>query len=287
MYWGMRVDTKICPLDLDLTLGCGQTFRWRKAPNGLWEGPLGNQFIRLGQKGSVVHIEASPGGRVVEELVRTHLRADDDVRKIQKALAKDPVMAAGVSELKGLRIVKIDEWECLMSFILATYANVPRIAKMIKTLSNRYGERIVAGVHSFPSQERLRRASLAGLSKCGFGYRAKFIHEACRILGVDVLSEFKRMSSKDLREALKQLPGVGDKVADCVLLFGFGRLDAFPIDVWIERALGRLYHRRGSYNRLRGFAREQFGPYAGYAQEYLYYNERLRAPKGTCVFSEE
>ena len=283
----MRFDINISPLDLDLTLGCGQTFRWRKAPDGFWEGPLGNQFIRLGQKGSVVHIEASPEGREVEGLVRTHLRADDDVRGIQKALAEDPVMAAGISELKGLRIVKIDEWECLISFILATYANIPRITKMIETLSTRYGERIIAGVNSFPSQDRLRRAPLSELAKCGFGYRAKFIHEACKVLDYDALSEFQRMSYEDLRDELKQLPGVGDKVADCVSLFGFGRLDAFPIDVWIERALGRLYHRKGSYNSLREFAQERFGPYAGYAQEYLYYNERLRAPGGTCMFSEK
>jgi N-glycosylase/DNA lyase len=283
----MRLDIKISPLDLDLTLGCGQTFRWRKATDGFWEGPLGNQFIRLRQKGSVVHIEASPGGRDVERLVGKHLRAEDDVRDIQKVLAKDPVMATGISELRGLRIVKIDEWECLISFILATYANIPRITKMIETLSARYGERIVAGVTSFPSQERLRKASLSELAKCGFGYRAKFIHEACETLDEDLLSSFRRMSYMDLREELKRLPGVGDKVADCVSLFGFGRLDAFPIDVWIERALGRLYHQKGSYNKLREFAHERFGPFAGYAQEYLYYNERLRAPCGGCVFSKE
>jgi len=283
----MRFDIKISPLDLDLTLGCGQTFRWRKAADGLWEGALGNQFIRLGQRGSVMHIEASPGGREVERLVRTHLRADDDVRGIQKVLAEDPVLAAGISELKGLRIVKIDEWECLISFILATYANIPRITKMIETLSTRFGERIVAGMNSFPSRDRLRRVPLSALSNCGFGYRAKFIHEACKVLDDDAISEFRGLSHKDLREELKRLPGVGDKVADCVSLFGFGRLDAFPIDVWIERALGRLYHRRGSYNRLREFAHERFGQYAGYAQEYLYYNERLRAPRDNCLFSKE
>ena len=283
----MRSDIKISPLDLDLTLGCGQTFRWRKAADGLWEGPLGNHFVRLRQKGSIVHIDASPGGREVEGLVRTHLRADDDVQGIQKILAEDPVMAAGISELKGLRIVKIDAWECLISFILATYANIPRITKMIETLSTRYGERIVDGVNSFPGQDRLGRVPLSELAKCGFGYRAKFIHQACKALNEDALRTFQRMPFEDLRKQLKELPGVGDKVADCVSLFGFGRLEAFPIDVWIERALGRLYHRKGSYNKLKDFAQERFGPYAGYAQEYLYYNERLRAPGGTCMFSEK
>lgn len=283
----MRREIKISPLDLDLTLGCGQTFRWRKAPDGIWEGPLGDQFIRLEQKGSILRIEARPGGREVEGLVREHLRADDNVQEVQKTLAKDPVMAAGISKLKGLRIVKIDEWECLISYILATYANIPRITKMIETLSTRYGERIVARVNSFPNQVRLRKATLSELSKCGFGYRAKFIHEACKVLDDDILSEFQGMSYKDLREQLKQLPGVGDKVADCVSLFGFGRLEAFPIDVWIERALGRLYHQKGSYNRLREFSHERFGQFAGYAQEYLYYNERSRARSGACVFSEE
>jgi N-glycosylase/DNA lyase len=283
----MKLDIKISPLDLDLTLGCGQTFRWRKASDGLWEGPLGRQFVRLGQKGQVVHIEASPGGREVEGLVRTHLRADDDIGRIQKTFAEDPVMAAGIPKLKGLRLVKIDEWECLISFILATYANIPRITKMIEALSATYGERIVDGVNSFPCQDRLRRVPLSELAKCGFGYRAKFIHEACRVLDEGALRKFQRMPFEDLREQLKELPGVGDKVADCVSLFGFGRLESFPIDVWIERALGRLYHQKGSYTKLREFAHEEFGPFAGYAQEYLYYNERLRAPGGACIFSDK
>jgi len=283
----MKLDIIISPLDLDLTLGCGQTFRWRKADDGLWEGPLGNQFIRLGQKGSTVHVNASPGGRDIEGKVRTYLRAEDDVKRIQKVLSRDLVIARGIHKLKGLRIVKIDEWECLISFMLATYANIPRISKMIETLSSRYGEEIVAGVNAFPDQQSLREVPMSELSKCGFGYRARFIHEVCKILDDNALSKLRRMSYEDLRESLKELPGVGDKVADCVALFGFGRLEAFPIDVWIERALGRLYDQRGPYNRLRMFAHERFGPYAGYAQEYLYFNERLRAADGRCAFSEE
>lgn len=101
------------------------------------------------------------------------------------------------------------------------------------------------------------------------------------------MESMRSMDYDELRVALKELPGVGDKVADCVALFGFGKLEAFPIDVWIERALARLYRRRGTYRSLLEFARDRFGPYAGYAQEYLYYNERAHAPGGACLFSEQ
>jgi N-glycosylase/DNA lyase len=97
----------------------------------------------------------------------------------------------------------------------------------------------------------------------------------------------KDLSYIELRKKLMELPGVGEKVADCVSLFGFGKLESFPIDVWMERALARLYGRRGSYLRLREFAQERFGQYAGYAQEYIYHNERTRAHDGACAFTRK
>ena len=189
--------------------------------------------------------------------------------------------------MRGLRIVKMDEWECLVSFMLATYANIPRISKMIETLSTRFGERIADDTSAFPNIARLRKASDQELRRCGLGYRAEYVRAVCEELEEADLARMRRLGSEQLRRELKSLPGVGDKVADCVSLFGFGRLEAFPIDVWMERALGRLYGQKGSYERLRRFAAERFGPYAGYAQEYLYLNERRYASSGACAFSKE
>jgi len=274
-------------LNLDQTLGCGQTFRWRRLGDGLWEGPLGDQLVRMAQRGSILEVEARPGGKHARRLVQEHLRASDDVPEIQRKLAKDTVLAPGITHVKGLRIVKMDEWECLVSFVLATYANIPRIAKMIETLSSRYGEEIMNGIKAFPTHDRLSEVSRTEMARLGLGYRAGYIHSLCKTIDGESVSRLRKLNFSSLREELKELPGVGDKVADCVSLFGFGRLEAFPIDVHIERALARLYHKKGPYSKLRTFATERFGEYAGYAQEYLFYNERLRAPGGACLFSEK
>lgn len=254
---------------------------------GHWEGPLGDQFIRVTQKASSIEVEANPGGRNARGLLMEHLRASDDVPKIQRTLAKDDVLASGIAHLKGLRIVKIGEWECLISFVLATYANIPRISKMIETLSSRYGDEIANGINAFPSHARLSEVSKSEMAELGLGYRAGYIRSLCEVIDGKTLSRFRKLDFESLRQELMELPGVGNKVADCVSLFGFGRLEAFPIDVWMERALARLYHKKGSYAKLRSFASERFGEYAGYAQEYLYYNERLRAPGGACMFSQK
>lgn len=283
----MKFELDISPLSLDQTLGCGQTFRWKRLSDGLWQGPLGDQLVRISQKGRKLEVEATPGGSQVRRLVLEHLRASDDVLSIQRTLAKDAVLARGMKHVKGLRLVKMDEWECLVSFVLATYANIPRITKMIEKLSSLYGVEISNGVRAFPTYDRLREVSEARLIKLGLGYRAGYIRSLCERIDNGSVAHLRKLSFASLREELKELPGVGDKVADCVSLFGFGKLEAFPIDVHIERTLARLYHAKGSYSKLREFAAERFGRYAGYAQEYLYYNERLRAPGGACLFSDE
>jgi len=283
----MRLELRIAPLDLDKTLGCGQTFRWRRQQDGSWAGPLSDQFVVLCQEDDVVHVDAFPGRADLDDLVAEHLRECDDIPRIQKELGRDPRMARGIAELEGLRIVKIDEWECLVSFALATYANIPRISRMIETLARNYGERITEDIYTFPTRKRLRKATVRELARCGLGYRADYAHELCREVDEGTLERLKKLNYQQLREELRELPGVGNKVADCVSLFGFGRLESFPIDVWIQRALARLYRVKGSYKRLREFAAERFGHYAGYAQEYLYYNERLRARNGACLFLEQ
>jgi N-glycosylase/DNA lyase len=287
MYQSMRFELEIAPLDLDLTLGCGQTFRWRRQPEGSWKGMLGGHSVTLLQKGSVILGEATPGGDEAIELIEELLRSGDDVRMIQRALSKDPVLSPGIKRLKGLRIVKLDEWECLVSYMLATYANIPRIMKMVDAIAVRYGRRIAPGLHEFPDLRALAKASVRDLTKLGLGYRAEYVHMACESIDEQSIESMKGMSYENLRERLIELPGVGEKVADCVSLFGFGRLESFPIDVWIERALKRLYGQKGSYSRLRHFANERFGKFAGYAQEYIYHNERMRGRTGVCLFSDQ
>jgi N-glycosylase/DNA lyase len=219
-------------------------------------------------------------------IVRDYLRANDDIARIQRALRKDAIMAMGMGKYRGLRIVKMDEWECLVSYTLATYANIPRIKRMIDTLCSNYGEPLSGGAHAFPTIRRLGEASEKDLERCGLGYRAKYISGLCGSLTPSELNSMTALKYPDLRSRLMELDGVGTKVADCVSLFGFGKLESFPIDVWIERALNRLYHVRGSYTKLSEFASGKFGEYAGYAQEYLYFNERAAAHDNACAFSD-
>ena len=282
-----RFTTSIRPLDLDLTLGCGQTFRWDRLGDGSWRGVVGRNLTRLTVDEGSLEIESWPGEGGVVADVESYLRASDDIGSIQDALSRDDVMASGIRKVEGLRLVKMDEWECLVSYVLATYSNIPRIRRMIELLSERYGEEIGDGVFAFPRARSLASATVDELAACGLGYRARYLHSICRAVDEEAVVSFEKLDRRALREQLKRLPGVGDKVADCVSLFGYGRLEAFPVDVWIERALARLYGMSGSYRKMVEFAEERFGPVAGYAQEYLYYNERLMASRGRCAFSYE
>jgi len=280
-----QFELDIEPLDLGQTLGCGQTFRWRCQQDGSWIGILSKQVVELKEEDGLLKARADPGNGDFQREICRYLRASDDVSEIQRILRKDKVMAPGIRKMRGLRIVKIDEWECLASYVLATYANIPRISKMIESIAREYGTKIREGSYAFPSPHELGRASVKELAGCGLGYRAAYLNSLCREIDEQRLDELKKLGYEELREELIQLPGVGDKVADCVCLFGFGKLESFPIDVWIERALSRLYKQKGTYRSLRGFAKERFGKYAGYAQEYLYYNERAFASEGACMFT--
>lgn len=274
-------------LDLDQTLGCGQTFRWRRTGDGVWRGPIGDRLVTVRVDGDRLYADSTPDCGDLRARVLTYFRGGDDVARIQRELSKDPVIARGARAVRGLRIVKMDEWECLASYTLATYANIPRISGMIERLAANHGDPIADGVHAFPTIEQMREVPVDGLRACGLGYRAEYLAGICEEVGEDDIDDMRRMTDAELRGALLELPGVGDKVADCVALFGFGRLSAFPIDVWMERALVRLYGVKGSYPKLREFAAQRFGRYAGYAQEYLYYNERGLSRNGGCVFTRQ
>lgn len=281
----MSARIRVADLDLDITLGCGQTFRWSRHGPGAWRGPIGDCLVDLRREGGWVVADSVPKRPGLSERVSRYLRLDDDLDRIMAELSEDRVMAKGAPALRGLRIVKMDEWECLASYTLATFANIPRITKMIDRLSTEFGEDISGGVRSFPTVDRLREASVRELRGCGLGYRAEHLAGLCEAVDDRRLRGFQRMPDEELREALIGLPGVGDKVADCVMLFGFGRLGAFPIDVWVARALGRLYGVSGTYRNLREFATGRFGRNAGYAQEYLFYNERTLSGSTGCVFT--
>lgn len=253
-------------LDLDHTLGCGQVFRWRKE-GGLWKGVVDGRMAVLRQDG--------PGVRILsgmdKERFRSYFRLDDDLEAVYAELGGDPVLADYIERYRGLRLIRQDPWECLASYVLATNANIPRIQGMIERVCRTFGEE-GDGFFTFPTPERLLdRCQRA--EGCGLGYRAKrFIELAGMAYREEFdLDAFRSLGYEECVRELVRLPGVGPKVADCVSVFSLEQMEAFPVDVRIRRAVSELYGMQGSYRQVSRAARERFGRWAGYAQEYIYY----------------
>ena len=278
------------PFDLDATLCCGQVFRWERRDDW-WLGVVGDQVLRVRQKGDVLEFSG-----VNDAFMKHYFSLDHDIITIAEEIGKDSHIKAALQTYWGLRLVRQPPWECLVSFICATYKSVAAICQMLKKLSAKFGERLSfedCEYYAFPSADRLAAASLKELESCGLGYRASYVLETARTAcsGHHDLVSFGKLPYEQAKKALLSFPGVGLKVADCVLLFSLGKLEAFPVDVWVKRILQRYYIDHfdadfarklaaqralsdSSYARLNAFGRSYFGAYAGYAQEYFYHYER-------------
>jgi len=203
-------------------------------------------------------------------------------------------MRAARDFCRGLRIIRQPKWECLATFICSSMKQVVHIRQISLALRERFGEarkidnRIV---HSFPSAKRLAASSEKDVRKCALGYRAKNLLGTARMVanGAVDLEALSKLPDVDLREALCALPGVGAKVANCVMLFAYERLQAFPIDVWIGRVLRDKYFPRArklNAARLRAFTERYFGEHGGYAQQYLFHHARMSRSKRKSMSSE-
>ena len=226
---------------------------------------------------------------------------DDNLKKISVEIGKDEHIRNALREFWGLRIIRQDPWECLISYICATYKSIAAIRGMLLNLSRKFGEKVALDgfeFFTFPTAEKLAGATLKDLAECGLGYRDRYVLETSKkICSNNVeLEQLKQLPYEQAKKELCSFPGVGLKVADCVLLFSLGKLEAFPVDVWMKRVLLNHYadklpaelvkkisnHASLSnveYRLLNAFGREYFGEYAGYAQEYLYHYERMELQK--------
>jgi len=273
--------------DLGLTLESGQAFRWRKAagPQPHWyQGFIQNTPLRLQQKGERLLIEGALDARAV----RHYFRLDDDLRQIlrsiQKSSAHDPHILKIIRRHWGLRVTRQDPWECLISYLCSAVNNIPRIERIIEKLSRKFGARLGASLYKFPTPERLARASESELKTCELGFRAEFVRLAAKAINARELdlAKLRRLKYEEAKEALMSLQGVGDKVADCVLLFSLEKLEAFPVDRWIRRAMKALYfkNKEVSDDEIRVFARAHFGEFCGYANQYLFCEWRRQGKLG-------
>lgn len=268
--------------DLVQTLNCGQVFHW--VPEGAgWVGAVGSSALYIEQKGKELTI--TPG---MEHAAMCYFAFDHPLAKIAATFPDDPAMNAARDFCEGLRIIRQPAWECIATFITSSMKQVAHIAQISHTLRRRYGKRVEwAGpeVFAYPTVEAMAGLSEEELRKCALGYRAKNLLGAARMIaeGKMDLDTVAKMGDDEARAELCRLPGVGEKVANCALLFGFERVRAFPIDVWIERVLRQIYFprkRKLTARRLKEFSESYFGEYGGYAQQYLFHYARKTWPRG-------
>jgi N-glycosylase/DNA lyase len=271
--------------DLAATLTSGQAFRWQPQADG-WEGVIGGRWVRLhlGEEGVQAETRLpQPNWSWLEHYLQTEVELD----AILRTFPDDEPMRQSVAACRGLRLLRQEPWECLASFILSSTKQIVQIQQIIELLCLRFGE-IVPGpperteLRAFPSAATLAAANESELRACKMGFRAPHLLTAARRVseGRLELETLAGMSLEEARSQLMELPGVGPKIANCVLLFGYGFPGAFPIDVWVTKALQRLYFnkRRARPERLREFVRTHFGPHAGYAQQYLFHYMRTQVP---------
>jgi N-glycosylase/DNA lyase len=281
------------PFNLDVTLCCGQVFRWDRKGDW-WYGVAGDKAFKVRQAKAELEFANAD-----EKFIENYFALDDDLKKIGTTIGRDKHIKKALREFWGLRIIRQDPWECLISYICATYKNIPAIRHMLLSLSRRFGEKTGLdgmGFFTFPTPERLAAASAKDLLACGLGYRAKYVRDTSKRI-FETSFELESLRQLPYLQAKKQLcrfAGVGPKVADCVLLFSLGKTEAFPVDRWVERVIlnhyveklpselaQKLQLREGlsnsEYAKLNVFGREYFGKYAGYAQEYLYHYERMQS----------
>ena len=267
-------------------LESGQIFRFEK---------INPHTYRLIAKGKCIKVTQLPESTTLmiynstlgefEEIWRPYFDIDTDYKQIAQTLSqKDEYMSQAIDFGKGIRLLKQDPWEMLISFIISQNKAIPHIQKCIENISERYGQKIAyeeeedSYYYTFPTPEELAKATEEELRECKVGFRAPYIVDACQkvMSGEIILNDLFNMSAKEAKEELMKIKGVGPKVSDCILLFAYGKMDLFPTDVWIKRVVEGIYFdgKEISLQAIQKFAREYFADLAGYAQQYLFYYGR-------------
>jgi N-glycosylase/DNA lyase len=270
--------------DLAMTVNSGQVFHWEKIGNG-FSGTIGDLPVYIEQRQSALKVYGvetpSPAREpcALPRIVAHYFALDHPLPKICASFPDDPVMNAARTFCRGLRIIRQPRWECLAMFICSSVKQVAHIRQISKALRERFGMANNHAVRAFPSVERLARSFERDLRKCALGYRAKNLLATARLVasGEADIEAWSALSDADLYKKLCGLPGVGPKIANCVMLFAYERLRAFPIDVWITRVLRQHYvpqKRKRTVQQLRQFSEAHFGEYGGYAQQYLFHHAR-------------
>jgi N-glycosylase/DNA lyase len=296
------------PLDLAATFTCGQIFRWRHEPDtlktsGWWCGTLGETALAVRRTGDRIAIREVGAPRGADALAR-FLALDVDLPRVYRRIGTDRHLRAAIAALPGLRILRQEPWECLAGFICSAWNNIPKIEGSTRFLCRRWGEPLTltlddsaVTLHTFPTAARLAAATEAELREAALGFRAPNLLRAARMIAAGELDlqALRQAPYEEALRALLKVPGVGRKVADCILLFSLDKPEAFPVDVWVWRVMRELYgrHLRNAlpeelptggagpsdrvYRAIQAFAWRRWGRCAGYAQQYLFTTRRARS----------
>ena len=271
------------PFDLATTLESGQAHRWRK-DEGWYSGVVRGNFIKMRQSKAGLEFCSQPYPETsVIPLLQRYFRLDDDLESIYQEITQDQRVALMVERYPGLRVLRQEPWECMVAFICSANSNIPRIHQVMEKMAEHYGEAIsMKGEvrHAFPTPVQLVEAGEQELRKLGLGFRAPYVDQATRRVvekSLD-LEQLIDLPYDEAKAALMECVGIGPKIADCILVFSLDKMEAFPIDVWIRRALGEWYfpgEKTPSNQMLAEWAHRHFGRYGGYSQQYLFHGRRL------------
>ncbi|MEM3431576.1 MAG: DNA glycosylase [Candidatus Micrarchaeia archaeon] len=275
--------------DLNVTLSSGQVFGWKRM-NEWWIGEIYGNLVKLRQKSNRLEFELLYGkDRDIKKKIKKYFTLDIPSKKIKDIyveLSKDRILKNAIKEFKGLRIIRQEPWYCTATFVCSSFSNIPRIEKIVEKIKETHGTEInkEQRLYLFPSIKDIRKSDLYKLRKCGLGFRDKYLHQIAKRTSEKWFKEIEKEEYKTGKEKLTKLPGIGEKIADCILLFGYGKGEAFPIDVWIGRIMIKLYgteirkylEKNGrktdkiTDKDIREFAIHKWNGNAGLAQQFLY-----------------
>ena len=268
-----------CIINVENSINSGQVFLWRKNKD-IWYGVNGQDILKISKVGTI---------KSYQNTKIDFFRKRDNIEKIIKSISKDNVTKKAVKQYLGLRIIEQDPFQCLISFIVSSNSNIQKIKNSLEKISKKFGEKVEFEKQEFflfPKPENLAKVSINEIKSCGVGYRAKFIIEAANMVVLKKINfeYLKKCNYLDAKEEICKIPGVGNKVADCILLFSLNKLESFPLDRWMIRILEKYYSDKfqlgtksitqKQYEILHEKIVNHFGPYAGYAQQFLFKMER-------------
>lgn len=255
--------------DLDKIFDCGQCFRWNKNDDGSYTGVAMGKAATIKKDSSGIYITGAKED--YDNIWHDYFDMDNNYRQIRQGLCIDEYMKNASDFGAGIRILRQDKWEALCSFIISQCNNIPRIKKIVETFSRCFGDEISFGgdtYYAFPTAEKTAGLTIEDLAPLRCGYRAPYIIDAAKAVqnGDIDLESLSSASLSDAVKALRSLNGVGEKVANCAILFSLHKLDAFPVDVWMKKAISQHYGK--------DFDPNVFGPFAGIGQQYMFYYQR-------------